>query len=355
MAKPSKIVAGQEADKTNELLQCLAQALDKKLSSDEAVKKYKEGGNLQQASEKKTKEVPKAVKRTNEKKLTSKSSEKLTTVKREPIAKNTKNGGDKGNSITKTRQKDTPKTELPSKKSTQQPKTLSKKGSIEKNPQAHVDKLQRREENVDNNEIVEINTKNKNEENISITMKDYTENLTDGAIDSTENVLEDQNDHESFSSSQINENQLNSSLSSQDLLDVEKTPESTLENMLPDEDSRRNQIPNNKDNDDKKEPTVINNVLDPYEVTDNGKSNTNNDTTILKSPIKNNNANITRPLSVRPSSSRPGAPRLRDKHENVIPESENLIVGKVNIITENTTIEEVKYYCYCMKAFTFYI
>ncbi|XP_047741467.1 TRAF3-interacting protein 1 [Hyalella azteca] len=53
--RPSKIVSGHEADKTNEFLQALAQAIDNKADSDEAVKRVLAG---EKPSKGKTKEKP---------------------------------------------------------------------------------------------------------------------------------------------------------------------------------------------------------------------------------------------------------------------------------------------------------
>lgn len=45
--RPSKIVAGLEADKTNEFLQAIGKAIDRKISSTEAVAAVKNGGSAE--------------------------------------------------------------------------------------------------------------------------------------------------------------------------------------------------------------------------------------------------------------------------------------------------------------------
>ncbi|CAB3359484.1 Hypothetical predicted protein [Cloeon dipterum] len=80
--KPSKVIAGQEPEKTNELLQAIAKVLEKKLESTEAVrivlgKAVKNGGESTSTSKNKIRESSKKVKSSPEKKKSEKSKENI--------------------------------------------------------------------------------------------------------------------------------------------------------------------------------------------------------------------------------------------------------------------------------------
>ncbi|XP_059053123.1 TRAF3-interacting protein 1 isoform X2 [Achroia grisella] len=355
--KPSKIVAGQEAEKTNDLLQCLAQALDKKLSSDEAVKKYKGEKKSTQVNEKKPKETLKVNKKTNDtKKITSKSTEKVTSNKKEPTIKVTnKNENDKSSSSKNQKENTTIKNESLSKKRSQT-KVLTKKPSLEKSTNLEEDKqLPREIKNKLGNDIIAKNMPINNEtfEDLNTDIIETDRNTTEQEHQESVTINNDQQDVDSF---QAIDNKLNSSLSSQELMEIEKDKvdenislinqnqieveliedhKSTDLNKIndgnefeqkPDENYPNKQLSRNNSND-----------MKSHETTSTVEKSINQ-ASFKGSPVKI--GNLARPLSMRPSSSRPGAPRLRDKHENITSEPENLIVGKVNIIAENTPIEE---------------
>lgn len=89
--------------------------------------------------------------------------------------------------------------------------------------------------------------------------------------------------------------------------------------------------------------TVEDNNLNNHLV-DEEKSNYSKGTEIIENQIispKKTNQTINKPIAVRPSSSRPGAPRLREKLENYLSETDNALLGKVNIIAEHSHHEEV--------------
>ncbi|XP_049877818.1 TRAF3-interacting protein 1 [Pectinophora gossypiella] len=358
-AKPTKIVAGQEPEKTNELLQCLAIALDQKLSSDEAVKKYKDGGKAQ--TDNKAKESTKAVKKTNDaKKLTSKSSEKLTSNKKETRERSL-NRPEKEKTIIKPKQKEATgikKDSPPKKSSVQQSKTLTKKNSIEKAPQTQIESSINRSkkpvaEVIPHDEDVAKNNTNHDttdqDSGVSLEKPDLTEN------DKPTKQLASKTEHEEHgklnSSYTIAEVDLNSSLSSQDLMEVDnEKSEENLDTSNPDSDVNT-EIKHNINNITKEhshqqennkvirhETIVQNNDNNsaPHSFTKDSEKVIQNEST----PKTTKNENVTRPKSVRPSSSRPGAPRLREKHDNTVTGNENLLVGKVNIIVENTPNEE---------------
>lgn len=363
--KPSKIVAGQEADKTNELLQCLAQALDKNLSSVEAVKKYKNDTKTQPQTERKAKEQSKPVKKTNDvKKLTSRSSEKLTSNKTDArdqsVTRNEKT------TVNKTKPKDNTaiKKESPPKKTTSVTKTLTKKNSVEKIlPQndKSIPKV-KKASSITETEDTQID---KIHDDTNDTYKEEPpekQDVTDSRIN-VQNIIPsaDQVDQGKLNSSYtIAETDLNSSLSSQDLMEVEndKTEENLslekkeIEASLDEKPVEKHTIKEHvlsAKNDRVKEPeekklkplnhaNSINNDSEESLIKVTEKSYSNE--TIAKSNKTENSVNVVRAPSARPSSSRPGAPRLREKHDHVVSGTDNLLVGKINVIVENAHNEE---------------
>ncbi|XP_060805273.1 TRAF3-interacting protein 1 isoform X1 [Amyelois transitella] len=360
--KPSKIVAGQEADKTNELLQALALALEKKISSDEAVRQYKENGNVQQVpTEKKIKESAKSVREKEKKvldskKLTSRSNEKLTANKKDSERKNNTNAKNisDGKSTTKTNQKENIKKESPTKTNSQQNKNTTKEVAEKKGTQL---------ENTDKN----FKDKALSKYSIDNNIKDLNSGLL-GEIVFKNNELSETTDGREIKLPSTVENQLNSSLSTKDFMEVEcKQPEigETAENHTNNNEKLQNSNISDdlnpavdildsslKNSVEKNEDTKYSskNDIDHYaeynlhqndkNTNDTVKDITNEVEEVPKTPEKSDKILKTRPQSVRPSSSRPGAPRLRDKHDNIITENENLIVGKVNIIVEHAALEE---------------
>ncbi|XP_028176514.1 TRAF3-interacting protein 1 [Ostrinia furnacalis] len=353
--KPSKIVAGQEAEKTNELLQCIALALDKKLTSNEAVKKFKEGTKTAKADEKKSKDSTRSVKKsTDTNKLTSKSNEKLTSQKKESNSRSTtKLENDKTSNKIKGKERIILKNESPPRKTSQQSKqNLSKRASLEKRHSENNDIDVKPEptklvvvadnESVARNEIPRIL---KDGELSNETLSNTDQNTTH--ID----LLSEREEPNLNSSYTIVDNGLNSSLSSQDLMDTENMKSQNQEENL----NGENIISVNEEPQIISEDTAINTIIKPISYEDEKQNKTENSGNgnkanfikeneshdnypITKSPSKIKN--VARPLSVRPSSSRPGAPRPRDKHENILVEAENIMVGKVNIIAENAPNEE---------------
>ncbi|KAL0869069.1 hypothetical protein ABMA27_007384 [Loxostege sticticalis] len=360
--KPSKIVAGQEPEKTNELLQCIAHALDKKLSSVDAVKRFKEGPKATKTDEKKTKDSSKSVKKpTESNKLTSKSNEKLISQKKESSGRaTTKNDNDKTNTKTKQKERNVQKNESPPKKSSQQSKAvLPKKASLEKQQSESNDiNLQPTRMKYD----AENDTENRNKiaqngNEVKFESQVLAADTNADLITHTENnsEREEQNLNSSYT---IADNGLNSSLSSQDLMETENIKS---HQVLQEEDvnvEHANSIiieqhiiseepsPINKNIStgvDKKELFSDENKIDSADNAHMSNIDVKEEekpdiyTSITKSPSK---VKTLRPQSVRPSSSRPGAPRPRDKHDNILVEAENIMVGKVNIIAENAPNEE---------------
>ncbi|KOB73919.1 TRAF3-interacting protein 1 [Operophtera brumata] len=353
--KSSKIVAGQEPDKTNELLQCLALALDKKLSSDEAVKKYKESAKAPISTEVKPKEkdTSKTAKKSNDaKKLPSKSSEKLTTNKKElgtVIKSDTKTNSD---SKTKRKEINVVKNDIQLKKSLQpsNKKTVAVTNKVETLSDLKVNQsvVEKEEKHTENNKIEDI-------EQLNLLSKTENTKTNDDQINTTteKSLIIQSNDQElqgklSSSSYTIGENENNSSLSSQDEVEnIGKSTGNVAENA--DDIGNQYQVNHNQDTFTVKESKTlpiksIKHVLSKDEFNDSvDKSDDLEKRRIVDKVVtissRRNNSDVM-PPSARPSSSRPGAPRVREKTDNVITNNDNLLLAKVNIIAESANNEE---------------
>lgn len=373
--KSSKIVAGQEPEKTNELLQCLALALDKKISSDEAVRKFK-SGEKPPPGDTKTKDSAKPGKTVNEKhnetkKLTSKSTEKLTSNKKDtkdrPLTRNEKDQANKVNAArTKPKENIVSKKESPPKKSSQQTKTILRKNSVDKQPQniheivtsENIIPISSETENIQNESVTNTreNDGNDQDSEVSLEKRDVTDSIVTTPPQIKPNTEQGDLGNTSFT---IIENDLNSSLSSQDLMEVDNdnVDENHIENTHHNEFGSKVKH-NNYEPGKLKVFSNTRNTLNTEESTRSSRSGTSSgpqsltkdaDKSSVHSSVPQVNkierldssAPVSRPKSVRPSSSRPGAPRLREKYENVLAGNDNLLVGKVNIIVENTPNEEV--------------
>lgn len=354
-AKPSKIVAGQEPEKTNELLQCLAQALDSKLSSGEAVKKFKEGKNPSQISDTKVKEPKVTKKKIDTKNITSKSNDKLTTTqKKEQKGSSIKNGNPERISKSKDRESSTLKQESPPKIPSQKSKIINKKTQVENGDQPSANSQSSKKSSKITNKLLENSFDEKNA-TLSNSQKEPEINITDAEITLPEKDEADQGNLDT--SYTVADTDLNSS-SSQDLLESNNK----VEDNLPQENNLASisEIVAVKtefvENETKDDETTVENKEHNQDATESKNQNHLNlrqDSTPSYKEIKHQDRiasaknaetvpNNVRPTSVRPSSSRPGAPRFRDKHGTVEQGAENILLGKVNIIAENTTNEEVR-------------
>uniref|UniRef100_A0A2A4J3A0 TRAF3-interacting protein 1 n=1 Tax=Heliothis virescens TaxID=7102 RepID=A0A2A4J3A0_HELVI len=362
-AKPSKIVAGQEPEKTNELLQCLAQALDRKLSSEEAVKKYKESTKSIQISEPKSKEPNKSTKKAiDPRKLTSRSTEKLGSQRNDVTRSTNKQDKEKANDV-KSRRKENAsvKTDPQIIKKPQQAKTINTRNGKDKEKR----ELPKEDNTKSQKKIISLNSTEKYEEHDAehkpqVPDSDIfiEENREDNINMENEIVsprIEQTDEGKLNSSYTIAENDLNSSSSSNDLNEIEKNNKDHLNSLrINNSDEKRltendeqNQSTNESNDNMKTFDSVANNQDSlQTQVFRNDSANEKTDVDkhtedTVKVPVTpTSSSNTLRPPSVRPSSSRPGAPRMREKLDNVIRDSDNLLLGKVNIIIENTQNEE---------------
>ncbi|XP_039757832.1 TRAF3-interacting protein 1 [Pararge aegeria] len=335
-AKPSKIIAGQEPEKTNELLQCLALALENNLSSDESVRIFKDSAKLNTPRNKITNDVVKSpVKKSiDSRKVSSKNSDKSTKlVKSDNIS--TKLKQRESNNVRKE-----PKKALvvASKVTT---KKISEKVKHPINPIKSVDDVLNsvKNEEIQNN----VNSELALDQHLELAAFDSHDDL-----DVTPEFHTDSNNCIAKEHSPAQETSRN---------EYEHEEQTKIENTLIDDNlSNDNSIvltlaDNQNDKDCKEETTNSNNqhkeLTSPrkteVENIKKKKENTHRNEYNSVHPPETNvteTSHVKRPSSVRPSSSRPGAPRLREKHDSILTSAENLVGGKVNIIAEKTVSEE---------------
>lgn len=322
------------------MLQCLAYALDNKLSSDEAVKLYKTSAKNVSSSEKKTKDTLKSVKKVPDtKKLTSKSTEKIIKTEKNP-------------NKAKIKEKSSIKKDSPPKKTSQSSKIINKKNTENEKQEIPINTtLTNFELNTVNNsdEIVKEETKQSliddsrsiNSLNLEITHEnEHTAPLNSNVNDEKKN-LEDSQSLKEINPSLSRENITNESPNKRS-----DTTRESNENVY-EHVSNENKIADDKNTSLESNSDDIHVNLQKQDKVITGYSQPEANATDAKVSTF---ASVKRPNSVRPSSSRPGAPRFRDKHELILSTVDNLVVGKVNIIAENTTHEEVN-----IKIFFYYL
>lgn len=290
--------------------------MENKLSSDDAVRLYKETNTSNENKSKgSTKKAP------EQKKLVSKSSERL--------VKNDKSNNNTNKS--KQKQNNNNKKETHPKKSSIQTKPINDKVLDEiKNDEKKTEIVENDLDEQLQQSIVTDTTRNHSSDenetkysyksNLNVSEKDVEEaEALHNHINSNENLHLSQdapnesvdvenNDNVRSKAVEIDSNTENIStfINNKEQSIIRQDPEPLLENEI-----------NKKENDSEKKI----NVEKEIKVTNSSSTN--------------------RPKSVRPSSSRPSAPRLKEKHDTLVSTGDNLVIGKVNVIAESITQEEV--------------
>lgn len=377
--KPSKIVAGQEPEKTNELLQCLALALDNKLSSDKAVRQYKNSLKSAQEPDTKTKEPNKSIKKaTDSKKSTSKVNEKLSNQKHDVSRTASKQDKEKLTDVKSKRKENgsvrgesqrTQQSKMVTKKDVKDKKEIHKEDNVSRTKSSTINAIEKEKSSVslDREKVQNVLIKKQSHESDSTFEKDEPlgEKLIENHEDSPASKKESDSQDNLNTSYTINENDLNSTGSSDVLLEAQnKTAAETksFENHNNTDDIKPNDLHQNESHvhSDNRPTESLELVLNTFNKTieqplqqniqtDSKMADVEKEDSLhaIKTPVSVENdfkfprPQSVRPHSVRPSSSRPGAPRMRERVDNVIKDTDNLLIGKVNIIAENTQNEEV--------------
>lgn len=313
------------------MLQCLAYALDNKLSSDEAVKLYKASAKNNSLSDKKAKDTLKSIKKVpNAKKLTSKSTEKIIKAEKSP-------------NKAKIKENSSIKKDSPPKKTSQSSKIINKKITENEKQEIPINTaLPNSEPNTINKSDVIVKEETKqsllddsrtiNSLNLEINHENEHSAPINSNVNDEKNFFEDSQSLKEINASLSIENITNES-SNKRSDTARESNENGYEHI-----SNENKIADDKNTSRETNSDDINVNLQKQDKVITGYSQP--EVNVADAKVSTF-ASGKRPNSVRPSSSRPGAPRFRDKHELILSAVDNLVVGKVNIIAENSTHEEV--------------
>ncbi|CAK1583709.1 unnamed protein product [Parnassius mnemosyne] len=330
-AKPSKIIAGQEPANTNELLQCLGEALEKKLSSQEAVKKYNETTKITVSNDKKNKDAVKGLKKNNDtKKVSSKGSDKIANTEKD------------SKTISKSRQRDNSITKKDSPPKKSQSTTNVRKNRV-KSPKEQKTSLLNEKKKQE-----KLNNINQSEEHIKSAEKKSSEGdpQTNKSHESVVNVIQNEKEtlFQDSEKAQTDFEDNNVSKYKSETTVSKNTEEDQTIHLKHDDD-----VNNQKELDIVTVKEESNKIIieETKTLLSDTKHEENNEMENHKSEsrmisLDSNVVNMyeKRAQNVRPSSSRPGAPRVKDKYDAALIGNENPIVHKVNIIEENTVPEE---------------
>ncbi|GLV43326.1 Intraflagellar transport 54 [Carabus blaptoides fortunei] len=325
-ARPSKIVAGLEPTKTNELLQAIGYALKKKLDSSNAVAQI-EGGVTPSKKKSKSKDDKKSeskVKQSTSNKGTDKVS-KSSKVKEGPKTKNDK-------------QKDTGKKEKVSsrKADATENKTKVTKGESPRN-------ITKKSPRDVKKKVIESPTAIKDKKDASVVLKNVQKEQKSLQIESPPPEL---SKIDTVSNNIEPEENIIEPISPEVKIDVieMRTNAPVKETGLGEEKTTVN---TSNDSGLVKDKVIVENKNEEHEMSRiSAKKNTVQDDVILmpKEPLKMEHLvrpkTSLRPPSVRPSSARPAAPRLKDRHDIILLPDEIVTMGKVNVIVENFTVHE---------------
>lgn len=365
--RPSKIISGQEPEKTNELLQKLGEALIQNHSSTQAVemvltknsspksnktisrnKKLDKKGEEKEAKrkidEKQIKTIPKT--ESNAKNKTTLSvnvknvdeSKKINSGKKpnEPkqkIVKQVDKGKSRDMKSTKTN-----KTEKQNKKI--EPTIIKKSDSLsEIDAENSVESL-----TIITNEVPKIT------ENSSKIVPHIELNEAEDNPDKNDQHMNTNNiaikSHEDFSNIHAEvETEKHEKVST--VLDTEskKKEEAEIEIIKKDDSTKSNELSDNKTLIVSNQEKITLKKYKDKEISSNHENIENNDKILTDVEISRPRTSL-RPPSVRPSSSRPGAPRFKDSNVDIINNSsDNMPVAKVNIIIENYENQPEVFFC----------
>ncbi|XP_076637275.1 intraflagellar transport 54 [Colletes latitarsis] len=303
--RASKIISGQEPTKTNELLQAIGKALDKKINSTEAIEHYKK--NLEKS--KSTSQSKSSVKKEEKKVLPKEVPQKrVVTAKEKPTDRKKRTSSAAVN------------------------ESGSHKDENEKSQRnfeaTHVPLTQSSQDKVPSSGRTRKSSAAKLKQNTSISSSDITPlqiNInTDKKEDENKIQKEVENKSKEATHNEHSETQ-NHILNTSDTANLE--PKST------------NNIENNKISENREKTEYKENEISPQNIEkpDYGTSD------VQKSQLENIDMRpktSLRPPSARPISARPAAPRIRGKPELIINEEILTPIGNISVIVENSDTKE---------------
>lgn len=318
-ARPSKIISGQEPIKTNELFHAIGRALDKKVSSDEAIEHYK--NNLTKKSKEKTLKkkssspevnltasnekinAKKTVKKSTDSRVGSKENEKKKSLQTKPSGESRK----RDNSIDrKTGDSKSTKDSLKKKEST------LKKKEVDKKPEKRV------------------KSKETSGSKKEVALPKATEEPTP-AEDKKNSVINDTKEE----TKDLVEEKVGESLDNNQ--QVNPTVESNVEAIEPVVDKTEDIVKETADKTEPEEGTKVQRLKKQsksVELIDNkGEENKN-------SGIVKTSSGFLRPPTARPPSARPAAPRMRGKTDFIINTNGANQIADINVIVQNFDLKE---------------
>ncbi|XP_033347972.1 TRAF3-interacting protein 1 [Bombus vosnesenskii] len=312
--RASKIISGQEPAKTNELLQAIGKALDKKISSVEAVERYKKNLGKGKSSSRSKLSVAK-----DERKSSSKeTSQKRASTSKEKSVERKKKAVNEDNSTIR--------------EATRKNENQDSQKNVEA---AEVPRVEPAQEKIPASAHRKSSSSAKLKQNRPSTPLSETLQA-DKRIDENKKQKESENKSKHMTNAENNELQ-NQILDTSNSINLEsKSAPNT----------RDNKIDENIDKVEYKENDIVNNEASLQSVEKSGQSisetqmfqSENNDASIPRSNSRPRTS--LRPPTARPISARPAAPRIRGKAELIVNEEILTPMGNISVIVENSDLKD---------------
>lgn len=360
--KPSKIVAGLEADKTNEIFQLLAHLIDNNVDTKDAIKSLKRGpiqnGNAKAASKtspkvEEKKEEPKSenkplkektstTKVDTKKKLTSQNSieKKVSAAKVEKVKEKDRNGKD-SRSTSKTR------TSTDAKEAPKKIKRISSKDNKESTTSSS-----KRNSLLTNGSVDSQNslTNQQSQQPQSLTIEETAE-IVHSKVDDTKlqetsaNNVENQ-EHENVEINGVHSEKENEEPESLPAQQQQMKPQDELVAIIDEEaEYRRREKATKKSSSRGRQKSIEDQqpqqIENSHEVPPVAPPKLEVNQTFKREERQERPKTSLRPPSARPASSRPAAPRRREKNviEIILQPDETVKLGEITVKMENFTKE----------------
>ncbi|XP_068981891.1 TRAF3-interacting protein 1 [Bombus flavifrons] len=312
--RASKIISGQEPAKTNELLQAIGKALDKKISSVEAVERYKKNLGKGKSSSRSKLSVTK-----DERKSSSKeTSQKRASTSKEKSIERKKKAVNEDNSTIR--------------EATRKNENQDSQKNVEA---ADVPRVEPAQEKIPASAHRKSSSSAKLKQNRPSTPLSETLQ-SDKRIDENKKQKESENKSKHMTNAENNELQ-NHILDTSNSINSESKSAPNI---------RDNKIDENVDKVEYKENDIVNNEASLQSIEKSGQSisetqmfqSENNDASIPRSNSRPRTS--LRPPTARPISARPAAPRIRGKAELIVNEEILTPMGNISVIVENSDLKD---------------
>ncbi|EFN90131.1 TRAF3-interacting protein 1 isoform X2 [Harpegnathos saltator] len=311
--RASKIISGQEATKTNELLQAIGKALDKKVSSAEAIEHYKKGIEKKAQAGSKLKSTNKD--EISKKPATRQFSQTRKSSEKEKISAEQKKRSSSTGKIASSEAKHT-------KGKTDERKMREKKEKSSKNVEP-ID--------IPVTESVEEKVPTSAQKRRSSSSAKTKQNVT-ASMDAVE-PIEEQMQHRSSSSRIRHSAQASGSR--------EIVANLSTESVNEEQDTLiSNHIMETKENGIPEEDKILQNTENGRLISDLVGSQVETSETTVLQQLNTRPKTSLRPPSARPISARPAAPRMRAKAELIINEEIQTPLGNISVIVENSDLKD---------------